>query len=270
MEEKHIYNLDKLIKTSYRLLEITRKMLQSCQLKRNKVYSDRRFIISFFFRRAWQLYESFLMLIKENRLIDSLILLRSFCEMGINLGYIFSDKIDNDEKNIRALKYMLNGDEAQLKIINANLEDFKEIDSKIEDRRDKLKQDIKKIKKILKKKYGLENWDLPSLDQRATESGFDIIKKIYNQIYRYTSNIEHHNIFFGRDYVNKNRCEPRESLEKFSQLPHLKPPVILYLFRIIYIEVLGAFNDEFKLNWEKKLSEIKKIHEDEYPLLRNN
>ena len=95
-------------------------------------------------------------------------------------------------------------------------------------------------------------------------------KKIYNQIYRYTSNIEHHNIFFGRDYVNKNRCEPRESLEKFSQLPHLKPPVILYLFRIIYIEVLGAFNDEFKLNWEKKLSEIKKIHEDEYPLLRNN
>ncbi|MFQ6089794.1 MAG: hypothetical protein ACE5K0_12975, partial [Candidatus Methanofastidiosia archaeon] len=58
-----------------------------------------------------------LILIKERRLMDSLVLLRSFCEMGINIGYIFLDKIDKSEKEIRVLKYMLEGNRAQLKIM---------------------------------------------------------------------------------------------------------------------------------------------------------
>lgn len=260
--------LDRLIETSYKLIEIAKGMLKSCQLKKNKVYSDSRFIVSFFFRRAWEMFESFIILIKENRLIDSLILLRSFCEMGINLGYIFTDKINKKEREIRALKYMFEGNSAQLKIINANLEDFKKFDRNIEGRRDELKKEKKRIEETLKNKYGEKKWDLPSIEIRANESGFEVVKSIYNQIYRYTSNIEHHNIFFGKDYVIKKECEPLESVEKFETLPHIKPPVSLFLFRIIFFEILGAFNNEFQLNWDKQVSEIRAIHEEEYQLLK--
>jgi predicted AlkP superfamily phosphohydrolase/phosphomutase len=261
-------NLEKLINTSYKLIEVAKGMLQSCQLKKNKVYSDSRFIISFFFRRAWEMFESFLILIKEKRIVDSAVLLRSFCDMGVNLGYIFSDKLDKKEKEIRAMEYMLEGDRAQLSIMNANIEEFKEFDSKIELRRDELKEEIRRIEEVLKNKYSKDDWKLPSIKERAKESGFEILKNVYNQSYKYFSNIEHHSIFFGQDYVDKESCEPKESTEKFEKLPHMKPTVNLYLFRIIFKEILGAFNDEFQLNWGKKLSEIRKIQEEEYKLLK--
>ena len=83
-------NLNKLIETSNRMLEIAKGLAQSCQLKKNKVFSYSRFVASFFLRRAWEMFESFLTLVQENRIIDSAVLLRSFLEMGISLGYIFA------------------------------------------------------------------------------------------------------------------------------------------------------------------------------------
>ena len=100
-------SLNKLIETSLKMIETAKGMLQSCQLKKSKVYSTSRFVVSFFLRRSWEMFESFLILIKENRIIDSAVLLRSLLEMGISLGYIFAKDADETENEIRALTYQL-------------------------------------------------------------------------------------------------------------------------------------------------------------------
>ena len=44
--------------------------------------------------------------------------------------------------------------------------------------------------------------------------------------------------------------------------------VLSWIFRAIFIEILNAFNDAFQLKWEEKLSEMRKVHEGEYALLK--
>lgn len=262
-------SLNKLIETSYRMIDIAKGMLQSCHLKKNKVYSDSRFIVSFFLRRSWEMFESFLILTKENRLIDSAVLLRSLLEMGINLGYIFANDIDERENEIRALKYLLDGNRQQVKLINSNLEGFKEFDSNIEARRDELKEKIENIEGVLKDRYGEENWCLPNIIDRAILSKSDVLKKAYNQSYRDLSSIEHHNMLFGQHYVDRKECEPIEEINYLEHYSQLKPSVKLFLFRIVFIEILSVFNDVFELNWHEKLVEIRKLQDEEYGLLKD-
>ena len=235
-------SLNKLIETSLKMIDIAKGMLQSCQLKKSKVYSTSRFVVSFFLRRSWEMFESFLILIKENRIIDSAALLRSLLEMGISLGYIFAKDADETENEIRALTYQLDGDRQQLKLTNSNLEGFKEFDSNIEARRDELKEQIKKIEAGLKDKYGKEEWDLPNIEQRAILSKYDVLKKVYNQSYRDLSNIEHHSILFGQHYVDSKKCEPIEEIKHLEHYSQLKPSVSLFIFRIVFIEILSVFN----------------------------
>ena len=262
-------NLNKLIETSLKMIDISKGMLKSCQLKKNKVYSTSRFVVSFFFRRSREMFESFIILTKENRIIDSAVLLRSLLEMGISLGYIFAKDIDETENEIRALTYQLGGDRQQLKLANSNLEGFKEFDINIEARRNELKEQIRIIEGILKDKYEKEEWDLPKIEQRAILSKSDVLKKVYNQSYRDLSSIEHHNMLFGQYYVDDKKCEPIEEIRHLDHFPQLKPAVSLFLFRIIFIEILSLFNDEFHLNWDKQVAEIRKFQDKEYRLLKD-
>ncbi len=262
-------SLSKLIDTSHKMIDIAKGMLQSCQLKKSKVYSTSRFVVSFFLRRSWEMFESFLSLIKENRIIDSAVLLRSILEMGINLGYIFAKDTDENENEIRALTYQLGGKRQQLKLINSNLEGFKEVDSNIEARRDELNEQIRMIEGVLKDKYGKEKWDLPTIEQRAILSGSDVLKKAYNQAYRDLSSIDHHNMLFGQHYVDSKECEPIEEINHLKHYPQLKPSVSLFLFRVVFVEILSVFNDEFQLNWDKQVAGIRKLQDEEYPLLKD-
>lgn len=262
-------SLKKLIETSYKMIEIAKGMLHSCQLKKNKVYSDSRLVVSFFLRRSWEIFESFIILIKEKRIIDSAILLRSLLEMGINLGYIFANNIDETENEIRALIYHLDGNRQQVKLINSNLEGFKEFDSNIEARRDELKEQIRFMEGVLKNKYRKDSWSLPKIEERANLSKSDVLKSAYNQSYRDLSNIEHHSILFGQHYVDSKDCEPIEEINHLEHYSQLKPSVSLFLFRIVFIEILGVFNDVFQLNWGKQLAEIRKLQDEEYTLLKD-
>lgn len=262
-------SLNKLIETSLKMIETAKSMLQSCQLKKKKVYSTSRFVSSFFLRRSWEMFESFLIFIKENRIIDSAVLLRSLLEMGISLGYIFAKDADETENEIRALTYQLDGDRQQLKLTNSNLEGFKEFDSNIEAWRDELKERIRMIEGKLKDKYEKEEWDLPNIEQRAILSESDVLKKVYNQSYRDLSSIEHHNMLFGQHYVDSKKCEPIEEIKHLEHYSQLKPSVSLFIFRIVFIEILSVFNDVFKLNWDKQLTELRKLQNEEYGLLKD-
>lgn len=254
--------LDKLLATSFKFIDVAKEMHQRCLEKKNKVHSDSRYIISFFFKRAIEMFESFIILIKERSLADSGILLRSFWEMGISTGYMY-EKPENKELNV--LRYLLDANEAQKKIINANIQDFKEIDSNVESRRDEITEEIDRIKQELCKKYSEQDWKLPSIEERAKQSGSVVLKQAYNQVYRYLSNVEHHNIFFGGNYVDKENCEP---LEKVEVITLLTPEINLIMFRSIFIVILKKFNEEFQLKWKEKLSELEKIQDAEYQQMK--
>jgi hypothetical protein len=158
------------------MIELAKSMLYSCQLKKGKVYSESRFVVSFFLRRSWEIFESFIILIKEGRIIDSAVLLRSLLEMGFSLGYIFAKDIDEKEIEIRALIYHLDGDRQQLKLINSNLEGFKEFDRDIETRRDELKEQIGAMEGILRDKYKRDDWSLPTIEERVKQSKSEVLK----------------------------------------------------------------------------------------------
>lgn len=264
-------NLSQIIETNSKFIDTAKKMIQSCHSKKHKVYSYSRFIVSFFIRRAWEMFDSFLILIKENRIIDSTVLLRSLMDMGISLGYIFAKDIDETENEVRALKYMLEGNRHQLKMINSNLEGFKEYDGNIETRRDEIKEEIKKIEGLLKDKYGIEDWCLPkSTEERAKLSNFDVLKRAYNQSYRDLSTIEHHNVLFGQHYVDNEECEPKVQINHLEHFPQFEPSVSLILFRLFFLRIMSEFNYAFQLKWESKLSELNEIHEKEYEILKKD
>jgi len=253
------------------MISVAEDMLQSCHQKKNKVYSETRFVASFFFRRSWEMFESFLILVKENRIIDSAVLLRSLCDMGINLGYIFAKDIDDREQEIRASKYLLEGNWQQLKLTENNLEGFREFNKDIEARRDELVGQIEDIKNMFKERFGVNEWKrLPTILQRAELSKFDILKQVYNQSYLDLSSIEHHNIWFGQHYVDTKECEPKKETNLLENYSQLRSAVSLFLFRIIFIEILNVFNQVFKLNWEEKILDMRKSQDEEYPLLKDS
>jgi hypothetical protein len=262
-------NIVKLIESSNKMIEYAKSMLHSCQLKKDKVHSESRFVVSFFLRRSWEMFESFIILIKEERIIDSALLLRSQLEMGFTLGYIFAKDIDENENEIRALKFRLDGNRQQLKLVKSNLEGFREFDPKIERRRDELKDQIKKMEGILRGRYKRDDWRLPRIEERVTQSGSDVLKSAYNQSYRDLSNIEHHSMLFGDNYVNEKECEPIEKINHLDHHSQLKLSVSLFLFRIVFIEILDVFNQAFKLNWHKQIEELRKIQDQEYILLKD-
>ena len=164
---------------------------------------------------------------------------------------------------------MLDGNKQQLKLTNSNLEGFKEFDSNIEARRDELQEKKRVIEGVLKDKYGKEKWDLPKIEQRAIMSKYDVLRSVYNQSYRDLSNIEHHSMLFGQHYVDSEDCEPIEKINHLEHYSQLKPSVSLFLFRIIFIEILVVFNIEFQLKWDEKLAEVRKFQDEEYGLLKD-
>ena len=208
------------------------------------------------------MFESFVTLIKKNKLADSAMLLRSFIEMGIYAGFIFENK---NKKEMNALRYVLNGSKAQKKILETNLDSFKEIGIDAQPRLDTIKKHIEEDKKRFRKDFPNEDAELPSIEQRAKDSGSEVLKKAYDQLYRYFSNIEHHNTWFGRDYVDEEECSPMVEIKRefgFS------PEINLWTFRSIFLVIMKVFNDEYALKWRKVIMQLERQHEAEYSQMK--
>ena len=129
-------------------------------------------------------------------------------------------------------------------------------------------QIFKNLKNLMAKlceKYCEQDWELPPIEQRAIQSGSEVLKQAYNQVYRYTSNIEHHNYFFGINYVDEKKCEPLREITDFALT---KPEINLIMARAIFIMLMKYFNDEFKLNWGEKISKLQEIQDEEYNQLK--
>lgn len=263
-------DMTKFIETSNKMIAVATGMLKTCKSKKKKVYSHSRFASSFLFRRSWEMFESFLILVKEGRIIDSAVLLRSFLDMGITLGYIFAKDIDEIENEKRACLYLIEGNKFQLKLANSNMDGFRKYDIKIEERRDELEKQVRDLETEFKKQFGEEEIIFPSsIEERAKQSNYEILRKVYDISYRVLSSIEHHSFFFGQGYVDGDECEPLEEINHLKRHPQLKLSVSLFYFKLIFIEVLNVFNEVFRLSWDKQVAELRALHDEEYVLLRD-
>ncbi|MFX1532808.1 MAG: DUF5677 domain-containing protein [Promethearchaeota archaeon] len=247
-------SINQLYKACEESIELAEQILQDCHSKEKKVLSPYRGVVSFYFRRSWEILESFVILIKNNRLVDATLLLRSFCNMFIDLVYISAEPAT---KELKLLKYMLERDRNQLKLINTNLDDLKKLDSDIGLRKDKLEKNIKEVEEELKSKYPKEkSWELPCIADRAYKAGKTPFM-LYNMAYRPYSNVEHNNVLFGENYVDEDKCEPKSSPEQgIEKSPFFQPKVTLQLLSQLFLEILKKFNEEFQLDYEGKIVEM--------------
>lgn len=257
--------IEKMIDTSYTFLMVAKQMHESCILKKNKVSSYSRFIASFFFSRAYEMFESFLILLKADRKVDCVILLRSLCNMAIDFGYVLDE--DEKAKEVKAIKYLLAGDRAQKRLLEKNIDEFRKHYPGLDPRLDELTSNICTMEKILAKKFGVTDWRLPNISDRAKEVGGTALN-YYNQIYTYYSIVEHHNYLFGQAYVDMDKCEPLERPEAIDKSIFFRRELILIMFRSLFLIILQGFNTEFRLKWNNKLNELSKKHDQEYEAIK--
>jgi len=247
------------------LINLAKEMLQRCQLKKEKKCTDSRKLMSFYFRRAWEMFESFVVLIKAGRLIDSALLLRSLYNMTVDMSYMM---LDAKKREDVAMIYFLKGNKAQIDLLKCNIERFEEWGygnhksrlAELEENQAKIKEELKKEKKYVK---------VPSQIRQRAEKAGDIILAYYYLVYKPFSNIEHHNIFFGQDYVDDKNCEPVENPEKYLDTAVFKPEITLYMFKGLFLIVLSAFNEAFQLKWGEIIKRKLQEHKKEFDLYKN-
>ena len=254
--------LEEMVRTSEKYLRVARDMMASCRKKEKKRRSHCRLVISFFCSRAVELTESFRVLIKENRLPDAGMLLRSFWEMGINTDFIFSDAKTNE---INSLRYILEEKRTNIKLLERNRSEFEADGLDVEKRLRDAKKDEEETKIEIAKDYGPADLRWPSIYERASNSQNWVIRQAYNMAYSYLCSIEHHDMAYGQNYLDVDNCEPL----KVPKVPTLlRPDVNLVMWRSILLVVLKTFNDEFELKWDEALTNLGRMQDDEYTEIR--
>ncbi|MGD1009961.1 MAG: DUF5677 domain-containing protein [Candidatus Aminicenantales bacterium] len=250
--------VDRMICTGFEFIDLANEMMESCRKEKDKVALYSRPVISFFIKRATEGFESFLILLRRDRHADAAILFRSFCEMGINTDYIYSDP---ESKEVRAMKLLVNEIREQKNILEKNKGVFGHEGLDVEERLKKKKEDLEEMKRELLTRFREKDWKWPKLCKRVDASRSEVISNIYNLAYAYTSNIEHHDMYFGRDYISVDECEPAREIQPN---PLLRPDINLVMFRSILLVIMKTFNAEFHLNWQKELERLENMHEQEY------
>jgi hypothetical protein len=241
---------DRMIATGYEFVELANKMMKSCRQKDKKVRTYNRAVISFFMSRAAEGFESFLLLLRNNRLADAAVLFRSFCEMGIDTAYIFSDP---KLKDLRVMQYLLNESKEVIKTLDKNKDELSQDGYKVDERLEKKRAGLEKMKTDFAKQFKEGDWRWPTIEKRVELSKNEVIRSMYYQVYAFTSNIEHHNMLFGRDYISLDDCGPAEVAEPN---PLLRPELHLIIFRSILLVIMKIFNEEYHLKWEKALESL--------------
>ena len=82
-----------LYKYSEKIIELAHSMYSSCIRKKNKRRTNYRLVLSSYLARAFEIFESILLLVRDNRITDAGVLLRSLTNLLINLRYIEKDRL---------------------------------------------------------------------------------------------------------------------------------------------------------------------------------
>lgn len=240
-----------LIEHSQQKIGLAKSMYGSCIRKINKVKSNYRLIMSAYFARALEIFESILLLVQNNRITDAGVLLRNLANLIINLGYI--DK-RRDERSTLFL-YDLVTQHRKLyeksKIFFYYIGKSRQVDYFI----DYYRNEENRFHKIIKKNYpNAKPWDKVGIKERA--KAYPELENIYNLIYADLSRYEHHDFSAMRGYVNPNTYDPIIKTEPRRHSPVLNYEHILELANGIVGIVMELFNGEFQLKWKNKILEM--------------
>jgi hypothetical protein len=250
--------LDQMLATTSEFIDIAYKMVDSGWRKDKIVHSYSRVAIAFYMRRAIELTESFVILLRQNRPVDSALLLRSFWEMGINTAYVFHDE---KEKEINAVRYLLSHYEGKLKLLKDNQLEFEEGGLDVNTRKAEIQKDQEKEIAFFTKLFKTDDWKWKRIRERAEDSEDPVIKLAYTQVYEYICGVEHHDWSFGLNYIEDHGCRPLKSVKEIGPL---KPDINLIMLRSILLVIMKTFNKEFCLNWGEGLKLLEAKQGQEY------
>lgn len=240
-----------LIEHSDKLLKLARSIYDSCCRKRNKVKSHYRFILSAYFSRAYELFESIILLIRNDRVTDAGVLLRSLSNLLINLGYV--DKARKE----RATLLLFDFATQHLKLYKKSKKYFDSIgkSAQVDSYIQHYEKEKNKLDKILKTKYpNSKPWDEIRISERAQAS--QNLQYIYNLLYADLSRFEHHDFSAVITYVNPDTCDPILKTGAHRHSSVLNQRSILSLSSILFGIVLELFNGEYQLKWKDEIDEM--------------
>jgi hypothetical protein len=247
-------SVNPLIDHSNKMIGLANELYGSCSRKRNKVKSHYRFILSAYFARSLELFESIILLIQDNRVTDAGVLLRSFSNLIMNLVYIDKDKEE------RATLLLFDYATQQLKLYKKSKEFANSIGKSQEADRhiQQYEREKSKLRKIIQAKYpGVMPWDkITILDKSKVNQE---MQYIYDLIYADLSRFEHHDFTASHAYVDPDTCDPILKSGAHRTSPIMNQASILYFANNFLGIVMEFFNIEYKLSWKPKIDEMAKI-----------
>jgi hypothetical protein len=240
-----------MIEHSMGLLRLGNSVNDSCLRKQHKVKSNYRLVLSAYFARSIEIFESIILLIKNDRVTDAGVLLRSLANLIINLGYI--DK--NREE--RATLLLADGATQHLKLYKKSKSFFNSIGKsrEVEGYIRHYENEKNKLSRIIRLKYPHAiPWEDVKIIEKAKAN--QELQYIYDLLYSDLSRFEHHDFSASRVYVDPNTCNPILKSGAHRHSPVLNHIKILILSNIIFGIVLEFFNGEYQLKWKEKIDEM--------------
>lgn len=243
--------LTSLIEHSEEKIELAKSLYESCVRKRNKVKSNFRLILSSYFSRPLEIFETILLLVQNDRITDAGVLLRSFSNLIINLGYIMKKQ----EERATMLLYDMATQHRKLYEKGKNF--YQSIGKwHITERYYNFyKNQEKKYEKIIQRDYpNAKPWDKVKIYEKAKT--YHELQLVYDLVDADLSRYEHHDFSSMRDYVDTTTCNPILKTKGKRHSPVLYHERILMLANIIFGMVMEFFNGEYQLNWKNKIDEM--------------
>lgn len=236
---------------SEKIINLARSMHGSCVRKINKVRTNYRIVLSSYFARALEIFESILIMVRNDRITDAGVLLRSLTNLMINLGYIDRNK----EERATLMLFDLATQHKKLYEKSRNffvsIGKTHQVDRYIQHYRN----EERKLERIIRQSYpNAMRWDRIRISTRASANRD--LQYIYDLLYSDLSRFEHHDFSALRAYVNPDTCNPIITTGPRRHSPVLNHENILMLSCILFGIVLEFFNDEFRLRWRERITEL--------------
>ena len=241
-----------LYKYSERIIELARSMQGSCVRKVNKKKTNYRLVLSsIYFARAFEIFESIIFLVRENRITDAGILLRSLTNLIINLRYIEKNK----EERATLLLFDLATQHRKLYEKSKNFFDSIKKTQQVNRYIQFYKNEEQRLQRIIRRNYpNATPWDRIRISDKAAVH--HDMQYVYDLLYADLSRYEHNDFSAMRSYVNPDTMDPIITTGSRRHSPVLNPTNILMITSIIFGIVIELFNDEFRLRWRERIIEL--------------
>jgi hypothetical protein len=243
--------LEFLYRYSEKIIELAHSMHGSCVRKMNKKKTNYRLVLSSYFARAFEISESILLLVRDNRITDAGVLLRSLTNLIINLRYIEKNK----EERATLLLFDL---ATQHRKLYEKSKDFFDSVGKTQQVNRYIqfyRNEEQRLQRIIRRNYpNATPWDKIRISDKAAAQ--HDMQYVYDLLYTDLSRYEHHDFSAMRSYVNPDTADPIITIGSRRHSPVLNPPNILMITNIIFGIVIELFNDEFRLRWRERITRL--------------